>query len=76
MPYGFYTLFSEKKIVRRREEKGDNYDEQNKFAGKYRIKTWYSAPYPQEYAHVPNMYICEFCLKYMKSSDILKNHQV
>ena len=43
--------------------------------GKYEIKTWYSAPYPQEYALQPKLYLCEFCLKYMKSRTILKRHR-
>ena len=43
--------------------------------GKYEIKTWYSSPYPQEYAMQPVLYLCEFCLKYMKSRSILKRHR-
>ncbi|KAJ7746391.1 hypothetical protein B0H16DRAFT_1726567 [Mycena metata] len=37
--------------------------------GQYDIKTWYSAPFPEEYANIPDgrLWICEFCLKYMKS---------
>ncbi|ETN77810.1 hypothetical protein NECAME_10790, partial [Necator americanus] len=44
--------------------------------GSYEISTWYSAPYPQEYAHVPMLHICEFCLKYMKTETILVQHVV
>ena len=43
--------------------------------GKYEIRTWYSSPYPQEYAMQPMLYLCEFCLKYMKSQSILKRHR-
>ncbi|KAJ3990185.1 hypothetical protein F5890DRAFT_1399391 [Lentinula detonsa] len=37
--------------------------------GAYEIKTWYDAPFPEEYANIPDgrLWICEFCLKYMKS---------
>jgi histone acetyltransferase MYST4 len=42
--------------------------------GKYDISTWYSSPYPQEYARLPKLFLCEFCLKYMKSRPILKRH--
>ncbi|KAF9046877.1 hypothetical protein BDZ89DRAFT_1033648 [Hymenopellis radicata] len=36
--------------------------------GGYDIKTWYDAPYPEEYTNPEGtMWICEFCLKYMKS---------
>ena len=42
--------------------------------GRYDICTWYSAPYPQEYARLTQLYLCEFCLKYMKSSKVLNRH--
>ncbi|XP_077310166.1 histone acetyltransferase KAT6B isoform X4 [Lithobates pipiens] len=42
--------------------------------GKFEIQTWYSSPYPQEYARLPKLYLCEFCLKYMKSKTILLRH--
>lgn len=42
--------------------------------GRYEIVTWYSSPYPQEYARLPKLYLCEFCLKYMKSTSILMRH--
>ncbi|PVF98040.1 hypothetical protein CPB86DRAFT_815054 [Serendipita vermifera] len=37
--------------------------------GCYEVNTWYDAPFPEEYAAVPDgkLYMCEFCLKYMKS---------
>ena len=37
--------------------------------GSYEIDTWYDAPFPEEYACVPEgkLYMCEFCLKYIKS---------
>ncbi|TFK72958.1 hypothetical protein BDN72DRAFT_815391 [Pluteus cervinus] len=37
--------------------------------GPYDIDTWYDAPFPEEYATIPDgrLWMCEFCLKYMKS---------
>ncbi|KAF8274749.1 hypothetical protein EI94DRAFT_1712954 [Lactarius quietus] len=37
--------------------------------GEYDIHTWYDAPFPEEYANIPDgrLWICEFCLKYNKS---------
>lgn len=32
--------------------------------GKFEIHTWYSSPYPQEYACLPLLYICERCLMF------------
>ncbi|XP_067140041.1 histone acetyltransferase KAT6B-like isoform X3 [Centruroides vittatus] len=42
--------------------------------GKYEIQTWYSSPYPQEYSRLPKLFLCEFCLKYMKSKRMLFRH--
>uniref|UniRef100_A0A4W5RTH3 Histone acetyltransferase n=1 Tax=Hucho hucho TaxID=62062 RepID=A0A4W5RTH3_9TELE len=42
--------------------------------GKYEIQTWYSSPYPQEYSRLPKLYLCEFCLRYVKSRSILFQH--
>ncbi|WAR21480.1 KAT7-like protein [Mya arenaria] len=42
--------------------------------GRYEISTWYSSPYPDEYARLPKIYLCEFCLKYMKTATILRRH--
>lgn len=46
--------------------------------GEYDIDTWYSAPYPEEYARVPDgrLWLCEFCLKYMKSGFVAERHAV
>lgn len=42
--------------------------------GDYEIDTWYSAPYPEEYAREKVLHICEFCLKYMNSSFVASRH--
>jgi hypothetical protein len=46
--------------------------------GLYDIKTWYDAPFPEEYASIPDgrLFICEFCLKYMKSWFSVDRHRV
>ena len=44
--------------------------------GEFEIETWYSSPYPQEYARLQKLFICEFCLKYMKSKSVLERHSV
>ena len=41
---------------------------------KYEIATWYSSPYPAEYARLSKLYICEFCLKYMKSEQVIRTY--
>ncbi|KAH9507305.1 3-ketoacyl-CoA thiolase 5, peroxisomal [Bulinus truncatus] len=42
--------------------------------GKWRIKPWYFSPYPQELTSLPILYICEYCLKYLKSAKCLERH--
>lgn len=46
--------------------------------GEFDIDTWYDAPFPEEYAAIPDgrLWMCEFCLKYMKSPFSAKRHQV
>ena len=43
--------------------------------GRYRIRPWYFSPYPQELTTEPVVYICEFCLKYLKSVKCLERHK-
>lgn len=42
--------------------------------GRHRIKPWYFSPYPQELVSLNCIYLCEFCLKYVKSRKCLQRH--
>jgi GNAT superfamily N-acetyltransferase len=44
--------------------------------GKFEIDTWYFSPYPEEFAKCSKLYICEFCLKYMKKKKTLNRHKL
>ncbi|KAL4268783.1 MYST (SAS/MOZ) family protein [Pleurotus pulmonarius] len=46
--------------------------------GPFDVKTWYDAPFPEEYASIPDgrLWICEFCLKYMKSRLTAGRHKL
>ena len=44
--------------------------------GRCEIDTWYFSPYPEEYCREDKLYICEFCLKYMKKPTTLQRHKV
>ena len=44
--------------------------------GRYEIDAWYFSPYPEEYGKVPMLYVCEFCLKYMRLAKTYRYHQV
>ncbi|CDW56663.1 histone acetyltransferase KAT5 [Trichuris trichiura] len=42
--------------------------------GRYRIRPWYFSPYPEDFTLLPRVYLCEFCLKYLRSDTTLRNH--
>ena len=42
--------------------------------GKHRIKPWYFSPYPQELVGLPCIFLCEYCLKFVKSRACLERH--
>lgn len=44
--------------------------------GLYRIRPWYFSPYPVALTKEPVIYLCEFCLKYLKSAKCLERHRV
>lgn len=46
------------------------------FPGKYEIDTWYFSPYPEEYGKQPKLWICEYCLKYMRLEKTYRYHMV
>ncbi|XP_077978373.1 histone acetyltransferase KAT5-like [Glandiceps talaboti] len=43
--------------------------------GRHRIRPWYFSPYPIELTNCPTIFLCEFCLKYMKSVKCLQRHR-
>ncbi|XP_071954189.1 histone acetyltransferase KAT8-like [Antedon mediterranea] len=42
--------------------------------GKYEIDVWYFSPYPEEFGRQPKLWICEYCLTYMKYERTYKKH--
>lgn len=44
--------------------------------GVHEIETWYTSPYPSVYTQLPELFVCEFCLKYFRTSDTLERHMV
>ena len=44
--------------------------------GCFRIRPWYFSPYPVDLTKEPVIYLCEFCLKYLKSAKCLERHRV
>jgi hypothetical protein len=44
--------------------------------GSWLVAAWYYSPFPAEYSDVETLYVCEFCLSYMKKRKTLKKHKV
>lgn len=44
--------------------------------GRYEIDAWYFSPYSDEYGKQCKLWICEFCLKYMRFEDSFRQHQI
>ena len=42
--------------------------------GRWEVDTWYFAPYPGEYANCSTLFVCEFCLKYMRKQSSHHSH--
>lgn len=43
--------------------------------GKWEIDAWYFSPYPDEYKKQSKLYICEYCLKYMRLTKTYVKHR-
>ncbi|KFP73351.1 Histone acetyltransferase KAT8, partial [Acanthisitta chloris] len=44
--------------------------------GHFEIDAWYFSPFPEDYGKQPKLWICEFCLKYMKLERTYRLHLV
>jgi hypothetical protein len=42
--------------------------------GNYEIETWYVAPYPDDFWQLDKIFICQYCLIYIKSHSTLNRH--
>nr|XP_021137836.1 uncharacterized protein LOC110355925 [Columba livia] len=42
--------------------------------GHFEIDAWYFSPFPEEFGKQPKLWICEFCLKYMKLERTYRHH--
>ena len=43
--------------------------------GEYDIQSLYHSSYPREFDYAEKIYICELCLKFMRSGEFFKSHQ-
>lgn len=44
--------------------------------GHFEIDAWYFSPFPEDYGKQPKLWICEYCLKYMKFERTYRLHLV
>ena len=43
--------------------------------GSWLVAAWYYSPFPAEYSDVETLYVCEFCLSYMKKRKTYQKHR-
>lgn len=43
--------------------------------GFFEMDTWYYSPFPEEFSNCSKLYMCEFCLKYMRKPKTLERHK-
>lgn len=43
--------------------------------GSWEVAAWYYSPFPSDYSDVETLYVCEFCLAYMKKRKTLQRHK-
>ena len=44
--------------------------------GEIEMEAWYKSHYPLEFSKLKRVYICEFCLCYVKSETLYQRHMV
>jgi histone acetyltransferase MYST1 len=44
--------------------------------GYHEIQTWYYSPFPEAYSNVSTLYVCEYCLSYMRKGLTYKRNHV
>ena len=42
--------------------------------GEWQIEAWYYSPFPDEYSNLETLYVCEYCLTYMRKIRTYKHH--
>lgn len=43
--------------------------------GGWEVECWYFSPYPDEYSEVDTLFVCEFCLSYMRKKKTFRKHR-
>lgn len=65
----------EQTLEKEHEEKTKMKNIQRVEMGRHEIDAWYYSPYPEEYTRESKLYVCEFCLKYMKKAKTYAQHK-
>ena len=43
--------------------------------GGWEVESWYYSPFPEEYSNLGTLYVCEYCLSYMKKTRTYLQHK-
>ena len=42
--------------------------------GRFDMEVWYQSPYPEDFPRGSKMFICQYCLKYLRCRTSLERH--
>ena len=42
--------------------------------GRFEMEVWYQSPYPEDFPRGSKMFICQYCLKYLRCRTSLERH--
>lgn len=72
---GGATTATEKKEAEKEHEEATKVKNiQTIFLDKHAIDTWYYSPFPADYAQYSTLYMCGFCLKFVRTAGALERH--
>jgi histone acetyltransferase MYST1 len=71
---GHHIDATEAELEKEHEEKTKVKNINQVVIGEYEITCWYFSPFPHAYRHEQTLFICQFCLKYLKSRVDLSTH--
>lgn len=84
-PHGEHDIFSKEQEIEKLRTSGSMTQSISEVArvknlnrlqmGRHEVEAWYFSPYPKEYAHLPVLYLCEFCLAFFPSQMMMGRHR-
>uniref|UniRef100_A0A914RLA7 Histone acetyltransferase n=1 Tax=Parascaris equorum TaxID=6256 RepID=A0A914RLA7_PAREQ len=58
------------------QERAGSHRLKNIVFGRFKMETWCSSSYPEEYSRLATLHVCEFCMQYMRCKAACRRHLV